>query len=129
MQQIWWGGGVFYQSEEYTCMLHIYLLRAHFLSIVKYWYEIRDVLVPIFHGVKFVKCENLRFDMAYTRRLQTLWSMPEDGARGKNLDYFRSSFYHLFLFVIESFLFEQQVLFRTDFLSVTWDLRSKSWTS
>ena len=42
-------------------------MRAHFSQNVKYWYEIRDVLVPIFtrceelvsffHGVKFAKCE------------------------------------------------------------------------
>ena len=44
-------------KNTHTCMLHIISLRAHFLQIVKYWYEIRDVLVPIFHGVKFVKFE------------------------------------------------------------------------
>ena len=35
------GGGVFYQCEEYACMLHI----------ISLW------LVPIFHGVKYAKCE------------------------------------------------------------------------
>ena len=45
------GGGVFYQCEEYACMLHIILLRVHFSQNVKYWYEIRDVLVPIFHAL------------------------------------------------------------------------------
>ena len=59
--------GVFYQWEEYACMLHIILLHAHFSQNVKYWYEVRDVLVPIFtrceelipifHGVKFANCE------------------------------------------------------------------------
>ena len=60
-----WGGGVFYQSGEYACMLHVISLRAHFSQNVKYWYVIRDIfftLVPIFHGVK---CENLRFGTAY----------------------------------------------------------------
>ena len=28
------GGGVFYQCEEYACMLHILLLRAHFEILV-----------------------------------------------------------------------------------------------
>ena len=32
-------------------MLHIILLRAHFSQNVKYWYEIHDVLVPIFHAL------------------------------------------------------------------------------
>ena len=40
--------GVFYQCEEYARMLRIILLRAHFSQNVRYWYEIRDVLVPIF---------------------------------------------------------------------------------
>ena len=43
--------GVFYQCEEYAFMLHIILLRAHFSQNVKYWYEIRDVLLPIFHAL------------------------------------------------------------------------------
>ena len=43
--------GVFYQCEEYACMLHIISLRVHFLQSVKYWYEMRDVLVPIFHAL------------------------------------------------------------------------------
>ena len=43
--------GVFYQCEEYACILHIISLRAHFSQNVKYWYEIRDVLVPIFHAL------------------------------------------------------------------------------
>ena len=73
MQQIW---GVFDQCEEYACMLHIILLRAHFSQNVKYLYEIRDVLVPVFHalwgiGTNFSRskiCEvwNLRFDSAST---------------------------------------------------------------
>ena len=32
-------------------MLHKILLRSHFSQNVKYWYEIRDVLVPIFHAL------------------------------------------------------------------------------
>ena len=47
------GGGGIYQCEEYVCMLHIILVRAHFSQNVKYWYEIRDVLVPI-----FTRCED-----------------------------------------------------------------------
>ena len=43
------GGGVFYQYEEHVCMLHIILLCAHFSQKVKYWYDVRDVLVPIIH--------------------------------------------------------------------------------
>ena len=49
--------GLLYQCEEYACLLHIILLRAHFSQNVKYWYEIRDILVPVFHGVIFAKCE------------------------------------------------------------------------
>ena len=44
------GGGVFFQCEEYACMLRIISLRANFSQNMKYWYEIRDVLVPIFHA-------------------------------------------------------------------------------
>ena len=57
-------GGIF---EEYARMLHIIFLRARFSQNVKYWYEIRVVLVPIFtcceesvpifHGMKFAKYE------------------------------------------------------------------------
>ena len=36
MQQIW-GRGVFYQCEEYACMLHVILLRAQISQNVKYW--------------------------------------------------------------------------------------------
>ena len=60
------GGGIFYQCEEYACLLHIILLRARISQNVKYWYELRDIwyqfftrceeLVPVFHGVKFAKC-------------------------------------------------------------------------
>ena len=61
------GGGGIYQCGEYACMLHMILVRAHFSQNVKYLYEIRDILVPIFtrceelvrifHDVKFAKCE------------------------------------------------------------------------
>ena len=64
MQQIW---GVVYGCEDCACMLHIISLRAQISQNVKYWYEICDVLVPIFmrgeelvpifHSVKFAKCE------------------------------------------------------------------------
>ena len=37
--------GVFYQSDAYAYMLY----RAYFSQSVRYWYEICDVLVPIFH--------------------------------------------------------------------------------
>ena len=73
MQQIW---VVFNQCEEYACMLHIISLHAHFSQNVKYWYEIRDVRVPIIHALRgigdnFSRCEmyevgNLRFDIAHT---------------------------------------------------------------
>ena len=64
MQQIC---SVFYRCEDCACMLHIISLRAQISQSVKYWYEICYVLVPyftcyeelvpIFHSVKFVKCE------------------------------------------------------------------------
>ena len=48
-------------------MLFGILLRAYFSQSVRYWYEICDVLVPMFtcceesvlilHSVKFTKCE------------------------------------------------------------------------
>ena len=41
----------------YAYMLHFIFLSAQVSQNVKYWYEIRDVLVPIFHGMKFAKCE------------------------------------------------------------------------
>ena len=42
------GGGYFINVMKYASMLHINLLLAHFSQNVKYWYEIRDLLVPIF---------------------------------------------------------------------------------
>ena len=47
--------------------------------------------------------------------------MPWDGARGQNLGHLRIFliFFCFYFSVIESFLFEQKVLFRVDFLSVT----------
>ena len=54
MQQIGGGGGGHFINVKKThaCMLHIILLRAHFFSQKeKYWYEIRDVLVPNFHAL------------------------------------------------------------------------------
>ena len=41
--------GVFYKCEKYSLMLHIISLGALFSQNVKYWYEICDVLVSIFH--------------------------------------------------------------------------------
>ena len=43
--------GVFYQCEEYAFLPHIILLHAHFSLNVKYWYEVRDVLVQFFHAL------------------------------------------------------------------------------
>ena len=40
-----------YQCEEYACMLHIILIRGHISQSVKYWYEICDILVPMFHAL------------------------------------------------------------------------------
>ena len=56
------GLGVFYQREEYACMLYEIWLRACFSQRVRYWYEICDVLVPIFHvlwgiGTNSSQCE------------------------------------------------------------------------
>ena len=60
MQQIG-GGGVFYRCEDCACMLHIISLRAQISQNARYWYEICDVLVPIFllavKNWKFAKCE------------------------------------------------------------------------
>ena len=54
-------------SKNIICMLHIISLCAQVSQNVKYWYEKCDVLVPIFtrckelvpifHSVKFAKCE------------------------------------------------------------------------
>ena len=55
--------GVFYRCEEYAQLLHETWLRAYFsLTGEKYWYEIRDVLVPILHmlwgiGTNSSRCE------------------------------------------------------------------------
>ena len=59
MQQIW---EVFYRCEEFACMLHTISLRAQISQNVKYWYEICNVLVPIFHALwriytTFSQCE------------------------------------------------------------------------
>ena len=37
--------------KNIICMLHIISLRAQISQNVKYWYEICDVLVPIFHAL------------------------------------------------------------------------------
>ena len=42
------GGGVFYQCEEYACMLYEICLLAYFSQSVRYWYKICNILVPIF---------------------------------------------------------------------------------
>ena len=47
-------------------------------------------------------------------RLQTLGFMPQGGARGQYLGHLR--FFLIFFSVMESFIFEQQVLFRVGFL-------------
>ena len=57
MQQLWGVGVVFYRCEEYACLQHEIDYVRISLTRVKYWNEIRDVLVPILHGVKFTKCE------------------------------------------------------------------------
>ena len=67
-------GGVFYQCEEYARILHIVLLRAPFSQNLKYWYEIRDVLVPIFHmlsgiGTNFSRCEFEKFEICGSTQL------------------------------------------------------------
>ena len=59
--------GVFYQREEYACVLYEIWLRAHFSQSERYWFEICDihVLLPILHSVEFTKCEHdLRFNKA-----------------------------------------------------------------
>ena len=71
MQQIW---GAFYQCEEWACLLCEVWLRMYFSQSVCYWYEICDVLVPIFHvfweiDTNSSQCEinelwNLRFNNA-----------------------------------------------------------------
>ena len=43
------GGGAFYRCEEYACMPLKIRLRASFSQNFRYWYEICDILVPIFH--------------------------------------------------------------------------------
>ena len=62
--------GVFYQCEEYACMLYEIWLRAYFSQSVRYWYEICDALVPIFHvlwgiGTNSSQCE-----------LYEVWNLP-----------------------------------------------------
>ena len=50
--------------------------------------------------------------------------MAQDGTRSQNLGHIRFFFLICFYFsFMESFVFEQQVLFRVDFLSVTLDQR------
>ena len=47
--QLIWGGGYFYQCEEYACMLYEIGRFVYCLQSMRNWYEICDVLVPIFH--------------------------------------------------------------------------------
>ena len=59
--------GVFYRCEDCACMLHIISLRAQIhkmqnigMKYVMYWCQFFtrcEELVPIFHSVKFAKCE------------------------------------------------------------------------
>ena len=61
--------GVFYLCEEYACMLYEILLRAYFSQIVpRYWYEICDVLVPIFdilsrNGTKYLSVKFTQYEI------------------------------------------------------------------
>ena len=55
MQQIW---GYFIDVIiAHACYIYIISLRAQISQNVIYWFEICDVLVPIFHSIKFAKCE------------------------------------------------------------------------
>ena len=56
--------------NKYPCMLHIILLREHFSQNVKYWYEIRDVLVPNFSRAVW-NCG--KFNNASARRALVDW--------------------------------------------------------
>ena len=51
------GGGYFsdVRNMHDSCMKFDYVRISH--THRKYWYQIRDVLVPILHGVKYSKCE------------------------------------------------------------------------
>ena len=42
---------VFFRCEDCACMLYLISLHAQISQNVKYWYEICDVLVPIFHAL------------------------------------------------------------------------------
>ena len=58
------------------------------LTREKYWYEIRDVLVPILHGVKFTKCEiygSTRLSyLTMQNRLNKLMIPPRQKAQWEN---------------------------------------------
>ena len=43
--------GCIYRCEYCACMRHIISLRAQISQNVKYWYEICDLLVPLFHAL------------------------------------------------------------------------------
>ena len=43
--------GVFYQCEQYACMLYKILLRAYFSQSVRYWYELCEIMVQIVYGL------------------------------------------------------------------------------
>ena len=56
------GGGAFYQCEEYAYMLYKIWLLACFSQSVRYWYEICNIFLPIFHvmwgiGTNYSQCE------------------------------------------------------------------------
>ena len=67
------------------------------------------------------------FMIGFHSTAQTLGSMPKDETRGQNL----GQLFFFFSFM-DSFVFEQQVLFRVNIHSVTSDLTAqypKGWTS
>ena len=52
--------GVFYRCEEYAWLLHEIDYVRISLTHEKYWYEIRDVLVPILHALWGIGTNPLR---------------------------------------------------------------------
>ena len=55
-------------------MLHEILLRAYFSHSVKYWYEICEVSVPIFHVLRGLDTDSSHCEIKYTVQQCTLCS-------------------------------------------------------
>ena len=84
MQQLWGGGGGYFIDVRnmHDCYMKFDYVRIS-LTREKYWYEIRDVLVPILHALwgigtnssrrQIYEVWNLRFNIVRLQWLEHRW--------------------------------------------------------